>query len=83
MKIQITNQARTFTIPFPTALVFNKASARIGSHYIRRYAPDTAQIPPEALEVLFGELRRIRKKHGNWDLVEVCSSDGEYVKITL
>lgn len=84
MKIQVTDQSRSFTIPFPTGLVFNKAGAKIGSHFIRKYAPDSvAAIPPEALEELFAELNRIKKKHGSWELVEVKSADGEHVKITL
>ena len=40
-------------------------------------------IPPEALDKLFGEFRRIKRQYGHWDLVEVSEADGTEVKITL
>ena len=37
----------------------------------------------EAVYALCGELMRIKRKHGSWDLVEVESSDGMQVLIRL
>lgn len=84
MKIQIRDHNRGFTILLPTGLFFSKTCARLANHYGRKAAPEAmAAISPEALEILFAELRRIKKKHGVWDLMEVDGADGEYVKITL
>ena len=56
-----------------------KLGLRIG----RAYSQNAPDIPPEAVDALCGEIRRIKKKHGSWDLVEVLSNDREAVKITL
>ena len=40
-------------------------------------------ISPEALTALFAEFRRIKKKHGSWELVDIESADGGLVKVIL
>jgi hypothetical protein len=40
-------------------------------------------LPDGALPALCDELRRIKKKYGTWDLVEVETASGQHVKITL
>ncbi len=40
-------------------------------------------LPPEAMETLFAEMRRIRKRYGRWELVDIQSKDGESVQIIL
>lgn len=84
MRIQITGGGRDINLVFPTWLVFNRGSAWIGNTVGRHYAGDAMpDIPPEAMAAIFAELRRIKKKHGHWTLVEVKSSGGEGVTITL
>jgi hypothetical protein len=50
-----------------------------------KFVPEDVRdyIPSDKLELIFRELRRIRKKHGSFDLVDVESADGEKIKITL
>ena len=84
MKIQIRGENRDFTLRVPTALIFNRFTARLTSRAACKYAPDALEnISPENLEALMTELGRIRKKYGHWELVEVKSADGTYIKITL
>lgn len=84
MKIRIKDHGRGFIILLPTGLFFSNTCAKLANRYGRKAAPEAmACISPEALEILFAELRRIKKKHGVWELAEVESADGEYVKITL
>ena len=40
-------------------------------------------IPPEAVEALFTEFRRIKRKYKNWELVKIEGADGSIVDITL
>ena len=40
-------------------------------------------IPPEELDKLFAEFRRIKRQYGSWELVHVISSGGDEVHITL
>lgn len=99
MRIQVMAADHNFTIPFPTGLIFSKPSVwlyvRIARRYSARmddYIPEDAQkhadtviseIPEEALYAICAEFRRIKKKHGSWELVEVEASGGETVRITL
>ena len=83
MRIRVCSQERSFTIFLPTRLVFSRTLMKLGLRIGRAYSPDVPDIPPEAVDALCGEILRIKKKHGSWDLVEVFSSDGEAVTITL
>lgn len=84
MRIQITGGSRDINLAFPTGLVFNRGSAWIANTVGRHYAGDAMpDIPPEAMAAILAEMRRIKKKHGHWTLVEVKSSGGEGVTITL
>lgn len=68
----------------PTCFVFSRAVAWLGVRYGLRYAGDSMKnLTPNQLESLFAEFRRIKKKHGRWELVNVESSNGDLVKIVL
>ena len=49
----------------------------------RQYFDELRDISPEAVDRLFAEFRRIKRKHGQWTLVEVCSAGGDEVTVTL
>ena len=84
MKVQIRGGGRNLNLRIPTALCFGKATVWLANHVGRKYAPDALKdISPEALDALFAEFRRFRKKHRSWVLVDVESSSGEMVKIIL
>ena len=84
MRIQVKEEGRNINITIPTCLIFNKGTAWIARHFGMHYAGDAMKdIPPEAIDALFAEIRRIKRKHGSWELVNVESSDGERVKVTL
>lgn len=84
MRIRVKGEGHNINIPVPTNLVFGKGTVWLANHFGRKYAGDAMKdIPPEALDRLFAEFRRIKRQYGHWDLVEVQSSDGEEVSITL
>lgn len=84
MKIQIRGSEQNLTFLLPTRLVFSKTVVRLANYFGHKYAGKAmAQLPPEALDALFAEFRRIKKVHGSWELVDVQSSDGESVRIIL
>lgn len=84
MKIVIKGGGHNLKLLLPTGLIFSKGTVWLANHVGRRYAPEAmANIPPEALAALFAELRRIKKRHGSWELVEVESVGGEKVNIIL
>ena len=99
MKIQIDSGGRKFSMGIPTALIFSKPSvwlylklAKKNMVYAERYMPADVDVsvnslfdnmPEDAVYAICSELRRIKKKHGSWKLVDVESADGSIVKITL
>lgn len=84
MRIQAKGDGYNVNIVLPTNLVFSKGTVWLANHVGRKYAGDAMKdIPPEVLDALFTELRRIKRKFGSWDLVEVESSDGEKVLVRL
>lgn len=84
MKILVKYDEGDIKLWLPTILVCNKGTAWLANHVGRKYAGEAMKdIPPEALDKLFAELRRIKKVHGSWDLVEIKSADGNEVLIQL
>lgn len=84
MKILIKSGSRNLRIRIPTGLAFSPVVAWLGCRYGIQYAGDAMKdISPESLSALFAEFRRIKKKHSTWELVEIESSDGSLVKVTL
>lgn len=84
MKIQIRSNGFPITILLPTNLLFSRSALHLANRLGRKYAGQALEsLPPQTLDALFAELRRIKKKYGHWDLVEVESADGEYVCIRL
>ena len=99
MRIQVRSDSHNISIPIPTGMIFSKPSvwlylklARKASSRASRYVPEDVEVsvdeileklPDEAVYALCAEIMRIKRKYGKWDLVEVQSSSGEEVKITL
>lgn len=84
MKIRVHNDDINISLWIPTNLIFGKLTVKLVNTVGRKYAGESLEkIPPDALEKLFTELRRIKRKHGSWELVEVESADGEIVRVTL
>lgn len=84
MKIRVRDSKRNINLWLPNWMVFGKLAEHIAVVTLRYYVPsETVHIPPEKLPILFAEMRRIKKKYGNWELVNVHSADGTVVKIIL
>ena len=85
MRIHIKSADQNLRLWFPTNLVFSRTVAAIVARYGLKYAGDVVKnMPPEAIRLLFGEFRRIKRTYGSLDLVEIVSADGqEQIKITL
>ena len=74
MRIVIKSNDRRSPIKlrFPTPLALKVLSKKGGVSLTRKQAAMFA-----------GELRRFKKRHKDWKLIEVISADGERVEITL
>ena len=82
MRIQVKDGEHHIRILLPTRLIFSRLTAWIGSVAINKYVPQRS-LSGEQIDKIFAEFRRIKAKHGRWDLVDVESADGEKVKVIL
>lgn len=93
MKISVRSGEHRFFIPIPTAFLFSRPAVKLWLRMMRsseKYVqlPEQAgmavwDLPEEKILVLCKELRRVKKKHKSWPLVEVESAGGDRVKIIL
>lgn len=83
MKIQIREAERNFCLNLPTNLIFSRLVLRLALKHSSINGRKIDVLTAEAADALSAEIRRIKKRHGTWELVEVRSADGETVKITL
>ncbi len=71
-------------MPFPTALLTSGTLMNLGLKIARKYGQtEIPDIKPSQVRRLCAELRRMKRKYGRYELVEIISADGETVRITL
>ena len=99
MRVRVEVGGRKFRVGLPTRVIFSRPAVWLsmklagkGMLHARRYMPEDVDIsvgnmmeslPEEAVYALCDELRRIKRRHGSWQLVEVETSDGTKVNIVL
>ncbi len=78
MKIIIKeNGGKNIHLLFPTSMILNSITAGLIQKYTK------LNITREQAVMLIKELKRYKREHKDWVLVEVKSSNGDYVKIKL
>lgn len=83
MKIRVRSDSHSFSIVLPTRMLFSKSILKFGLRIGKKYSADVPELPPEMVDGLCDEIRRIKKRYGAWELVDVQASDGEQVQIIL
>lgn len=69
---------------FPTGMLLNKLTAFIGSRVIKEHAgEELSALTSAQLNRLFRVIRKYKRKHPKFELVNVESSDGDKVRIVL
>ena len=81
MVIRIKTKGKKIFLPIPSNWVFS----RIGLHFLKKNDNDGdfANLSPKHMRNIRKTIRKMRRKHKNWNIVEVNSSDGTYVRIKL
>lgn len=99
MRIRVKTGDKNISIPIPTGMIFSRASVWTGVQIAKimcksrhSHIPDHVKeqmdaffekMPEKSLYILCDEFMRIKRKHGNWTLVEVDTVNGETIQITL
>ena len=77
--MKITVNTRT-VFRFPTGLVVNRLTAGI---IRRKLKKEGIQLTGKQTTLMIKELRRYKKNHAGWNLVEVESPGGDMVKVKI
>ena len=81
MEIRIKDKDGTnLWIPLPTGLVCNRFTAAIAAKAV---AEQGISLSAGQLSRLFAVCRTFKRTHPDWVLVEVDSTDGDYVRVRL
>ena len=83
MRILVQGNGHNIRIALPTSLVFNRHILRFALGKTRVGGVKLNGLSRQHADALSAEIRRIKKDHGSWTLVEVQSADGERVTVTL
>ena len=80
MLIRVKTEGKKFFIPIPNCLLLNRLSVIIAHNELKKHGID---IPQKKLYALVKAIRRYKRRHPKWTLVEVQSSDGDDVEIKM
>ena len=80
MKISINSGDTKFVFRFPTGLVFNRLTAGIVCKKLKK---EGIHLTRKQTILFIKELKRYKKKHRDWNLVEVEGSDEDSVIIKI
>lgn len=83
MRIHVKAEGRRINLILPTGLMLNRLTAQIISAKTKDDAELEIQLSGEQLNQLFRIIRRVKKVHPDWTLVEVRTHGGEEVTIKL
>ena len=84
MRIRINSGEQNISLLLPTNLIFSGAAAHLLAFAGNFMAEEVQEhIPMDKIGPIFRELRRIKKKYGSFELVDVETADGQKIKITL
>ena len=81
MRIYIKEESRKImNLRIPLGLAFNRVTA---GFIARRCRKEGTNISKEQLRALIKEVKKYKKSHKSWKLVEVDSAEGVHVEINL
>jgi hypothetical protein len=81
MTIKIKTDGKKIFIPIPVTWAFG----RIGLNYLKKHDEDGSfsNVTPKTMKNIRKTIRKMKRIHKKWNLVEVESNDGTSVRIRL
>lgn len=82
MKIVIKSSDMKLIILLPTALVLNRLTVSIAAKIIRSREP-SIPVSSNDLKRLIDEIKRYKRIHKNWEVVNIHTASGEKILVRL
>ncbi|MBE6974796.1 MAG: hypothetical protein E7436_04825 [Ruminococcaceae bacterium] len=83
MKIRLRADTAHIDLVLPTRLLFSRSFWKLGLRIGRKYSVNVPDLPPAAVDALCREIRRIKDRHGAWELVHICDGDGNSIQVIM
>ena len=83
MKIHIRDGKKRFVLALPNFLLLNAFSSWILKKSSEKYGGTSLNISPKSMREIRRCIRKMRKTHKDWSLVDALNSDGSTVNIKL
>lgn len=85
MRIRIDSEEKKLNLALPSGLMSRIVFSGLGLRYLKKHGGDDAfsNLTKRDMKNIRKTLRRMRKIHKNWNIVEVDSSDGDHIIIRL
>ena len=80
MRITVKSDEANLRIPIPTGLVFNDLTAALVPKFMEQ---NGVTITAKQARKFIRAMKKYKRRHRDWTLVEVQSADGDYVEIKL
>ena len=86
MRVKVISSDERVNIWIPSGLIFNALVARVGAWALKKEHeknPDTPVLSYRHISNLFRVIRRAKRIHRGWTLVEICTAEGEDIVVKL
>ena len=83
MKIHVKDGKKRFVFALPNFLFLNAFSSWILKNASKKHGGTSLNISPKSMRKIRRCIRKMRKIHKDWSLVDVFDSDGSTVNIKL
>ena len=80
MRITVRSEEANLRIPIPTGLILNDLTAGLVPKFMEQ---NGITITTKQARKFIRAMKKYKRRHRDWVLVEVQSSDGDYVEIKL
>lgn len=83
MRIKISNDDTRFKIIIPTSMIFNPLGFAISKKVMKNNAIDLTGVRSRDAHKIYAVIRKCKRMHPDWRLVEVWSEGEKVVEIKL
>ena len=85
MRINVESEGKKIRLALPSGLIYGIAFSGVGLKYLKRYGENEAfaNVTKQDIKNIRKTIKRMRKIHKKWNIVEVDSADGDRVRVRL
>ena len=85
MRINVESEDKRIKLALPSGLIYRIVFSGVGLKCLKRYGGDNcfSNITKKDMKKIRKTIRRMRKIHKSWNIVEVDSAEGDHIVVRL